>query len=746
MVRECPGFVCSRHFRTGGDTDVPLTASPWAEEAGQDTRRARDKRCAVTDETEAAELVDRSGPADLDHPGGRAAGARAERVRRISQARLAAVFHGLPIGLIVTDRAGRILEINEECQRILGMPGTPGASGAAGASRAVRMSPRAGRGRRGLVSRRLTDLVHPDDRATLERLWEQVTDAPLSTECRLRRSDGSSLWVELTLSRSRAAAGSWFVLATVADITERRRLQARVQFHALHDPLTGLPNRALLHQHLKAAFSPSSGVARVGLCSLDLDWFKLVNDGYGQAVADRLLVEVAQRLRRMLDIPDVLGVPGLPESAERPEALEALGVPGASGTAAASGVAALPGPPPPVGTSPSGRLLARTGGDEFVIMVSGSRGIAEMARIARCVQDALRDPVRIDGHDLPVTCSTGVVEAAVAETTDRALVCAAETALSWAKAGGKNCWMVFDPDRGALEVTRGMLARSMAPGLERDEFTVVYQPIVDLASGAIAGAEALVRWDHPERGRQRTADFIALAEESGFIVRLGLWVLEHACAAAARWPDETFVSVNLSARQLQEPGLAADVAAVLARTGLPASRLQLELTETVLMAPRGQAADNLWALADLGARVVLDDFGTGWSNLAYLCSTPVRGLKLPAPLVDAIDSTPEFELGGRGGGGNGGRGNAGGAGSTGIPGARVGRERPRGALSQREVVRGLVTFAHNLGLSVTVEGIERAGQEAALREMGGILGQGHLLGVAMSEADFAARLPHPARP
>ncbi|MCK9901738.1 EAL domain-containing protein [Frankia sp. Cpl3] len=556
----------------------------------------------------------------------------AERVQRVWQRRLDAVLSGAALGMLVADRTGRIVEASDSALDLLGL--------------AAHRPP---------MAWPLQEIVHPADREVVGRLWREARRGRSRAECRILRPDGTPMWVAMTLSTTRGGAGDWFGVAMLEDITERRRLQEEIRLHARRDALTGLANRTAFLDSLQAAFRTAGPMTRIGLCFLDLDRFKMINEGFGYEAGDQLLIEVARRLDRVVTAT------------------------------------------PPAGT------VARMGGDEFMILVPDSAGIDAVTGIARQTLAALRDPVRVDGRDLPVTCSIGVVEMAVAETRPADLIAAADASLTWAKSGGKNRWTAFDADRGTREATRGLLSRSMGPGLARGEFSLVYQPIVDLGGGAMAGAEALLRWDHPRLGPTRPGEFIDLAEDTGFIVQLGEWVLERACETARDWPAHMFISVNLSARQLREPGLVDVVESILARTGLPPERLQLELTETVLMDSGGEQLTALHGLSALGVRIVIDDFGTGWSNFAYLSTMPVRGLKLAGLFV-----------------------------------AKLGQ----GTEPSRDdhLVEAIVEFARKLRLSVTAEGVETPGQAAALRAFGADLGQGHLFGEPARADEFTATL------
>jgi diguanylate cyclase (GGDEF)-like protein len=455
---------------------------------------------------------------------------------------------------------------------------------------------------------------------------------------------------------------------STAALAARSELQARLRHQALHDPLTGLPNRTLFFDRLGAALADPD--TRVGLCYLDLDGFKVVNDTLGHDVGDRLLQAVAARLDASL-------------GGDR-------------------------------------HLVARMGGDEFVILVArptgnGSRG-EPLARVAQAALEAVRAPVRLDGREVRVSASIGVVEAADRVTAGE-LMKAADTTLYWAKADGRGRWAPFDPDRHARDVGRYRLSTRMPEALARREFFVEFQPLVRLADDTVTGVEALVRWRHRDLGVLAPDEFVGLAEETGLIVPLGRWVLAEACRQGRAWQDALpdrppLVSVNLAARQVRDPGIVKDVAQILAETGLNPGRLQLELTESAILGTGGmggaggaggaggrggvpdESLATLYALAELGVRIAIDDFGTGYSNLAYLRELPVHALKLAGPFVT-------------------------GAGP-------LGRSTVDGP--DREIVATVVRLAHTLDLEVTAESVETAEQAQRLRALGCDTAQGWYFG------------------
>ncbi|MEU9155489.1 EAL domain-containing protein [Streptomyces sp. NPDC048417] len=452
----------------------------------------------------------------------------------------------------------------------------------------------------GLTGRIAADLV---DLASDARTWHAYREvlrgrqAKLRCTRRLKHPDGHSLWVQVTVSPlAKDAPG---VLLSVSDISARRELQARLRHLQMHDPVTRLPNRTLFFERLSAALEAESyeqgGTGRIGLCYLDLDGFKAVNDTLGHRVGDRLLAAVAERLTRVAD---------------------------------EAGFARAGAP-----------LVARLGGDEFALLVEDSTGTEQLADLAESALAALQAPFDLAGQRLSLSASIGVVERHAAGTTATGLMQAADTTLYWAKADGKSRWTLFDPERNAHLVTRQALSSTLRPAIERGEFVLEYQPLVGMEDGRLSGVEALVRWNHPQFGTLAPNRFIGLAEEDGSIVPLGRWALTTACRQARRWqldhPDEPpiFVSVNVAVRQVWDSDLVADVAQTLAETGLAPHLLQLELTESAVMGSAGRPLQALQALSDMGVRIAIDDFGTGYSNLAYLSRLPVSVLKLDGSFV-----------------------------------------------------------------------------------------------------------------
>jgi diguanylate cyclase (GGDEF)-like protein len=449
-----------------------------------------------------------------------------------------------------------------------------------------------------------------------------------------------------------------------------RDSEARFRHQATHDPLTDLPNRALFTQALGTIFERRSRRdGRLGLCFVDLDGFKVVNDTLGHHLGDLLLVLVGERLRAAIEQ----------------------------------------------------HLVARLGGDEFVVLIDGTTCTDDALKVADSAMAALAEPFAVDGHEITISASIGIVERPVADTSPGEVMRAADVTLHWAKSSGKGRCALFDPERNERELARYALSAAMPAALNRGEFFLEYQPLVCLATGAVQGAEALVRWRHPELGLLPPDQFIALAEETGLIVRLGARVLTEACVEARRWyerdPASPFVSVNLAVRQVHDPSLVGLVTDVLHRTGLPPHKVQLEITESALMSNADEPIHALRTLAGLGVRIAIDDFGTGYSNLAYLRDLPVCELKVASSFVDGLRRPPAGPSGTPPGGPPGG-------GPAAADRSRVGPGAGARAGADEQILATLVSLAHALGLTVTAEGVETADQAVRLRVLGCDTGQG----------------------
>ncbi|BCL12331.1 hypothetical protein GCM10017556_00700 [Micromonospora sagamiensis] len=426
--------------------------------------------------------------------------------------------------------------------------------------------------------------------------------------------------------------------------------EARFRHFATHDQLTGLPNLTLFTERLERLSAAGTPADRAGVCCFDIDDFAAVNDVLGHPVGDLLLQAVADRLGAITD--------------RRID------------------------------------LVARLDSDRFAILAVGTTCGEDTIKIADRALAALAAPFHVAGAEVPLTASAGVAEGAVRDGGAAQLMRASEIALHWAKADGKATWRQFDRARSNADAERYRLSAAMPAALRRGEFTLAYQPIVDLRSGRLTGVEALARWHHPQLGLLGAARFIEFAERTGLVVALGNHLLEQACRQASRWQSlqpGLYVSVNVSVRQLHQSGMAGAVSQVLDRTGLPPSLLQLEVTEQAVIELTGTVTDTLTALMKLGVRLVIDDFGVGYANLANLRALPLHGLKLDASLTRP--STPTIR-----------------------------RATIHHPATDDDFLTTVVSLGHQLGLTVTAEGIETSQQADRMAATGCDSGQGWYFG------------------
>ena len=447
-----------------------------------------------------------------------------------------------------------------------------------------------------------------------------------------------------------------FISSVSRDISERKAFEQRLEHDATHDPLTGLPNRTLLLDRLSVALARADRhETAVAVLFLDLDRFKVVNDSLGHGVGDRLLVAAAERLATTL----------------RP-----------------------------------GDTVARFGGDEFVILCEDLEGKADADLIAQRVAATIAQPFQLEDTEVFVTCSTGISYADHADVVAESMVRDADAAMYQAKAKGRAQWAVFDRRMREQAVDRLDVESALRHALERKELRVAYQPVVNLGNGRIVGVEALVRWEHPQRGLLAPGEFIGVAEETGLIVPIGTWILDRSCRQVQRWqaahPDlpPLTAAINLSGRQLAHPDLIADVAHVLADTGISPDSVVLEITESVLMEDVEASRSTLDALKALGVRLVVDDFGTGYSSLAYLRRFPVDMLKIDQSFIDGLGEDP----------------------------------------SDTAIVAAVVSLAHTLGLEAVAEGVETDRQLAELRNLGCDHAQGYLMARPLYPDDLSELL------
>ena len=481
------------------------------------------------------------------------------------------------------------------------------------------------------------------------------------TDLRLVHVDGSIRDCELIAINLLDDASVHGVVLTCRDMTEHRAFERELTELAVNDRLTGLPNRTLLLDRVSRAIARAHRRQTcVATLFVDLDNFKLINDSLGHQMGDELLIVVAERLRASLRAEDT---------------------------------------------------LARMGGDELAILIEDVADEAEVIAVAERILDALSTPFQIGRQSLFTTASIGIALSGQTVDQPSSLLRNADLALYQAKAQGKARWAVFDPGLNdvaheRLELETGLRGVVEQGSSEHGSLWVAYQPIVDLETGAIREVEALARWQHPTLGLIAPGRFIPVAEETGLIVQIGGRVLSEACQQVARWQAELgsseplVVGVNLSGRQLQDPGLVETVARVLAETGLEGASLKLELTESVVMESAETTIQTLGRLKALGVRLAIDDFGTGYSSLAYLKRFPVDALKIDRSFVAGLGRDPQ----------------------------------------DTAIVESVITLARGLGLTVTGEGVETAEQAACLKRLGGDLAQGYYYAAPLAPERLAPLL------
>lgn len=404
-------------------------------------------------------------------------------------------------------------------------------------------------------------------------------------ELSVHQSDGCEVWLEINGNPTFARGRFQGYRGTCRNVTKRKRYEAQIAFMASHDPLTRLANRAQFHELTTQALVTSGRQESIAVLCLDLDGFKNVNDTLGHGVGDLLLLAVADRLRSCAEQTDV---------------------------------------------------VARLGGDEFAILRADTAGREEACQLAERILTAINEPYLIDGHRVVVGTSIGINVAARSETKIDSLIKNADVALYQSKADGRGTYRVFQSEMNIRLQERRALEADLRAALELGQFELFYQPIVNIASEQIVAFEALLRWNHPKKGMISPATFIPLAEETGLIVPIGDWVLQQACREAASWSNNIKVAVNLSPVQFRRGGLEMSVTRALAGAGLHGSRLELEITESILLQDEAMTRDTLNNLRVLGVQIAIDDFGTGYSALSYLRNFPLDKIKIDQSFVQDL--------------------------------------------------------------------------------------------------------------
>jgi diguanylate cyclase (GGDEF)-like protein/PAS domain S-box-containing protein len=556
---------------------------------------------------------------------------RAEEARLRSERRFRALIEHSSDLVSVLDSSGHVVYASPSTARVLGAPPEQH------------------------LGRRLEDLVHPEDRAHARSLVQELLEEGgqgVTGEVRLRDGSGEWRWLGVTgrnLLSEPAVAG---LVLNLRDVTAQKQADAQMQHDALHDALTGMPNRALLVERLERAATRSRRYPerRFAVLFLDLDGFKFVNDSLGHETGDRLLVALAPRIEGCLRSSDT---------------------------------------------------CARLGGDEFVVLLDEVGDVAGAVDVAERIQQQVSAPFAIEGREVQVSASIGIVIGGATHQRAEDILRDADIAMYRAKARGRSRHEIFDVEMRRVAVARLALETALRQAVDQQRLRVFYQPIVTLQSGRLAGFEALVRWQDPERGLVLPGEFVPVAEEGALIVSIDRWVLREACRQLRAWraslpaARELNINVNVSSRHFTGSHLAQEIQALLGEFELDAPSLELEITESTIMDNVPVATSVLDELQGLGVRLAIDDFGTGYSSLAYLVRLPVDTLKIDRSFVGHLD---------RGG-------------------------------SSGEIVGTIVTLAHSLGMSVIAEGVETAPQRRRLRGLGCEQAQGHLISRPLSPED-----------
>lgn len=504
-----------------------------------------------------------------------------------------------------------------------------------------------------LVGRTLAQLAHPDD-ATVdaEPLAELLAGriASFERERRFIRRDDAVVWARTVVAAVRDERGDLRHLVLVLhDVTALRRAEQALANRSLHDPLTGLPNRALGIDRIQQALDRTVRTRRrVGVLCCELDRFSVVNDSVGHELGDQVLVEVGRRLQRVLRATDT---------------------------------------------------AARTGGDDFVVVCEDVQDEREAVLVADRILASVREPVEVGGRTLVQTMSIGIAVSSPRADDALTLLRDAGTALHRAKGNGIGTWDVVDEELRARAVERLDVEHDLRAAVQHGDLKLYVQPIVDLSTGRPVGHEALVRWQHPTRGLLTPAWFLPVAEETGLIEEIGRWVLFEATRLAVARPGTGYIAVNVSPAQVMRAGLLADVEAALEASGLPAGRLVVELTESVMLGAAPAGRKELERLDQLGVRLVVDDFGTGFSALSNLRELPVSGIKIDRSFTSGLGEDNSCD----------------------------------------RIVEALSGMAHGLGVDLVAEGVETERQRMLLTRLGVVHAQGYLFSRPVPPEQMLAR-------
>jgi len=554
-----------------------------------------------------------------------------------SEERFRSAFDYAAIGMALVSQDGRWLQVNRSLCEIVGYSEAE------------------------LLTMNIEAITHSEDVADLLMQQSRLIKSQVAgyqTEKRYIHKGGHEVWTLLSVSRVRdPETQSMRFIFQIQDITDRKRAEARLVHDAFHDGLTGLPNRALFIDHLKLAVARRlrKEYALFAVLFLDLDRFKIVNDSLGHLVGDQLLIATASKLQSCL----------------RP-----------------------------------GDTIARLGGDEFTILLEDLKSMNEAIYIAERIQRELAEPLKLEDRLVFASASIGIAPSSIGYEHPEDILRDADTAMYYAKSLGGTRHQVFDKSMHVRALKLLHMQNDLRAAIEREELTLEYQPIVSLDTFRISGFEALARWNHPEHGAIDPNQFIPIAEETGLIIPIGEWVLRKACAQLREWQDaypsesNLTMSVNLSAKQFNQPGLIQLIERVLEETNVNAKSLWLEITESVVVENVEAASELLKRLRRLGVGLSIDDFGTGYSSLSSLHSFPISTLKIDGSFVSRMNGRNE----------------------------------------NTEIVRTIMSLAENLGMDVTAEGVETLEQVTKLRTFGCARGQGFFFSRAIPALDAAKLL------
>jgi diguanylate cyclase (GGDEF)-like protein/PAS domain S-box-containing protein len=510
--------------------------------------------------------------------------------------------------------------------------------------------------RKNMIGKTAHDLLPQASAELVTNLDRQLLDSsrgPVCDEHQIRMPGGTLRIAKSTRLPIMDANGEpQYLLAVIEDITERKLAEERIAHLAHHDALTGLPNRTLFRSQLESALKGLRPDELLALLYLDIDHFKSINDTLGHPIGDELLKAVAERLRGCLNANDA---------------------------------------------------VARLGGDEFALTHVAIRHPQDCIPLLNCIYDAVRAPYNLGGHQLVADVSIGIAIAPGDGTEPDELLKNADLALYGAKAEGRGTYRFFELDMDARMKARRSLEIDLRRAISEGQFELYYQPVVNLQDNKITGCEALIRWHHPERGTVSPAEFIPVAEETGLIGPIGEWVLRQACTDAVTWPDDLRIAVNLSPAQFRSRSLVQMIFNAFATAGLRPDRLELEITETVLMQHNESTLEMLHQLRKFGVHIAIDDFGTGFSSLSYLRSFPISKVKIDRSFIKDLP----------------------------------------GATDALAIVRAVVSLANSLGIASTAEGVETEEQLDTLREIGCTEMQGYVFSPPRPLSEVRRLLPSP---